>query len=438
MKYKYFSTIIICVTVLIILIGSILTPDQQVSEIEGRKLELIPLPAFIREMFNNNVTNEKEDEISTDVVDMNSTKITEEQSEGGENSDNLSTPPLNENNIKTYVMGILNGDYFNRWDTYFSDHILGRNIFVNLYSFIQKSLKKEYINGVYFGDDGYLFTLPDYIPLTDNEVQQRVNYYNKFAQKYKNSHIYAINLPNKYTVYEDKLPINDYKSPLKGEFSRLAQGFSNDIEVLDLEKVFSDSKSYFLKTDHHWNMEGVYQGYINIIDKIREQFPEIPIAYDSNEFEIEEYERCFIGSDGRRVVRLVEESDNVMIWTHELFNEISVEIDNRESQFYHYSNLEGGVGKHCYGVYMNGDNGIEVITNPNVNNDLSLALIGDSMSNPLIPLLSLHFKSIYSYDMRHYQNNLLDELNSLNPDIIMLISLTPNFMDENSEIFDFE
>ena len=46
---------------------------------------------------------------------------------------------------------------------------------------------------------------------------------------------------------------------------------------------------------------------------------------------------------------------------------------------------------------MGGDNGIEVINNSNINNDLSLVLIGDSMSNPLIPLLSLHFKTIYSY-----------------------------------------
>lgn len=438
MKYKYLSTIIICVTVLIISVGSILTPDQEVSEIEGRKLELIPLPSFVREMFNTNVTNEKVSKISTNAKDTNSTEINEEQSEEGQSSDNQSTTIPTENNIMTYVTGILNGDYFNRWDTYFSDHILGRNIFVNLYSFIQTNLKKEHINGVYFGNEGYLFTLPDYITLTNNEIQQRANYYNEFAQNYKNSQIYAINLPNKYTVYEDKLPIKDYKSPLKGEFARLAQGFSDNIVVLDLEKVLLGSKSYFLKTDHHWNMEGVYQGYINIIDKIREQFPEIRVAYDRNEFQIEEYEKCFIGSDGRKVVRLIEESDDIMIWTHELFNDILVEINNKESQFYHFSNLKEGIGNHSYGVYMNGDNGIEVITNPNVNNDSSLVLIGDSMSNPLIPLLSLHFKSIYSYDMRYYQENLLDELNSLNPDIIMLISLTPNFMDENSEIFDFE
>ncbi|MBQ8992833.1 MAG: hypothetical protein IJ085_01680, partial [Turicibacter sp.] len=113
----------------------------------------------------------------------------------------------------------------------------------------------------------------------------------------------------------------------------------------------------------------------------------------------------------------------------------SVKINDKDSSFYHYNRLSEDFFNNDYTVYMGGDNALEVITNPNVDNDLSLVLIGDSMSNPLIPLLSLHFKTIYSYDMRHYEGDILADLKQLNPDIITLIGLTPNMMQSYSEVF---
>ena len=382
MKYKYMSSIVVCSSFLFISLGSIITPDQEVSELEGRTLETIPLQI------------ESED-----------------------------------------LKGVLDGAYFSKWDTYFSDHILGRNYFVSTYNQVQKLLNKRRINDVYLGEDDYLFSLSEYKVKTQEELQTRAQFFNDLASTYQDSQLYVVNLPNKYIVNEDKIPIEGYHSQIKGEFARLANEFDEEVMVLDLEKTLLNTNEYFYKTDHHWNMNGVYEGYSQMIRQLQSKFPQIPSVIDKSEFNIETYPHCFVGSDGRKVGQLVNFQEDIEVWNHPDYENISVKINDKDSSFYHYNRLSEDFFNNDYTVYMGGDNALEVITNPNVDNDLSLVLIGDSMSNPLIPLLSLHFKTIYSYDMRHYKGDIMADLNDINPDIITLIGLTPNMMQSYSEVF---
>lgn len=377
MKYKYMSSIVVCSAVLLISFGSIIIPDKEVSELEGRTLETIPLD-------------------------------------------------INQESIE----GMLSGDYFSKWDTYFSDHILGRNYFVNTYNKIQKLLNKKRINDVYLGSDDYLFSLSEYKVKTQEELQIRAQFFNNLSKTYYNSQLYVVNLPDKYVVYEDKIPIQGYHSQNKGEFTKLSDEFNQEIMVLNLEKTLTSNNQYFYRTDHHWNMKGVYEGYSQMIRQLQTKFPEIPSIVDEGEFNVEKYPDCFVGSDGRKIGQLLNFKEEIEVWNHPDYEDISVEINGEESSFYHHQYISEDFFNNDYGVYMGGDNGIEIITNPNVDNELSLVLIGDSMSNPLIPLLSLHFRTIYSYDMRHYKESILADLDRLNPDIIMLIALTPEIMQE--------
>ncbi|WP_343288385.1 DHHW family protein [Turicibacter bilis] len=427
MRYKYFSSIIICSMIIFISLSSIVTPDKEVSELEGRTLEVIPLPSFIRDLFKNDSEN---------ILKATQDNTTNEQSRTDDlevKRENAATDQL-ESNIRFYLKGILNGDYFNRWDKYFSDHIVGRDYFVSIYTQIQKMLNKNYINGVYFGKDDYLFSLPTYSQKTEEELEIRAQFFNELANKYNSSQLYLVNLPNKHTVYEEKNPISGFISPYNGEFSRMVSKLDKNILVLDMEQYLTSDASYFYKTDHHWNMNGAYTGYSYIINQLRTKFSQIPEVIDKGDFQIEKYKSCFVGSDGRKVGQLVDFKEDIEIWNHEAYSEMVIEINGKRSSFYHLDNIDERSFNNDYLVYMDGNNSLEIITNNDINNDLSLVLIGDSMSNPLIPLLSLHFKNIYSYDMRHYKGDVAADLQNLNPDIIMLISLNPNIVSSDSDI----
>lgn len=153
MKYRYISSVFIIVSVILITTITIITPDKEVSLLEGRSLEIIPIPEFIRNKFSSN------DKVNSDIENN-------ETSSEEENNDNvvlLSSASDNKNDetesaAQVYIKQILNGEYFERWDTYFSDHIVGRDYIVSSYMKIQEAKNSKHINGVYIGKNGMLFS----------------------------------------------------------------------------------------------------------------------------------------------------------------------------------------------------------------------------------------------------------------------------------------
>ncbi len=407
MKYKYLSTIFISLTIVLISILSVMTPDREVSELEGRKLQIIP--PSIKEILIENQSIDYEGK---------GLSILEEESFS--------------------VEGILNGQYFSKWDSYFSDHILGRDYFVSIYSDIQQLFNRKQINDIYFGDDQFLFSLSDYNLKSDEELKGRAMYFNDIAKYYNQSQVYLVNLPEKYTVYEAKMPINNFHSPLKDEFYKLTHEIDENIEVIDMEQVLRGEEIYYYKTDHHWNMNGTYVGYATIINEIRKKFPDVPSAINRDEFKIERFDNYFVGSDGRRVGQLVDYQEDIELWRHSAQDDLVITIDGEAGKLYSTGYLSDTKFNNDYGVYMGGDNQVEIIYNNSIDNDLSIAIFGDSMSNPLVPLLCLNFKTVYSYDMRHYDGDIREELDQINPDILMFIGLTPNFLNEDAKIFNLD
>ncbi|MGL5245552.1 MAG: hypothetical protein ACRC7R_10300, partial [Sarcina sp.] len=94
--------------------------------------------------------------------------------------------------------------------------------------------------------------------------------------------------------------------------------------------------------------------------------------------------------------------------------------------------------KNNYSMYIDGDNPEVIVRNLKSNNNLKIVMIGDSMDNPLIPLMADYFHTIYSYDLRHYNKSIIEKINEIKPDIVMLIGLSEGFIDENSKVFNIK
>ena len=166
--------------------------------------------------------------------------------------------------------------------------------------------------------------LSEYKVKTEEELEKRAQFFNNLASTYNDSQLYVVNLPNKYIVYEDKIPIRGYRSQIKGEFAKLAKEFNENIMVLDLEKTLLNTNQYFYKTDHHWNMKGVYEGYSQMIRQLQTKFPEIPSIVDEDEFNVEKYPDCFVGSDGRKIGQLLNFKEEIEVWNHPSYEDINV------------------------------------------------------------------------------------------------------------------
>lgn len=392
MKYKYITSIATIGIVLFISIMSIITPDRETSDLEGRTLQIFPSPSnIIDEGFNKNA----------------------------------------------YLYELLTGDMFKKFDNYFSDQIYNRDTIVSTYSDVQGSLDKKYINGAFLGDDNYIFSPAQLGQLQENAYIESANHFNNFAYKFDESKIYMVNLPRKEMVYEDNMPIDEYKSAINIGIDKLIDNIDkHKIDVLDFRTVINKDDDLFYKTDHHWNMNGTYKCYEYIINNLNNDFKEVENSKSKDEYEIITYENYFVGTDGRKVGQLVEKAEDIDVYYSEDFKYYNVYNEDGKFNLLHDKYLDKEKLNNDYMVYLGGDNPEIKIENTKSNNDLKIVMIGDSMDNPLVPLMASHFNELYSYDLRHFNEDIIKTIEDINPDIIMLIGLSDLFLSgEESEIF---
>lgn len=392
MKYKYITSIATIGIVLFISIMSIITPDRETSDLEGRTLQIFPSPSnIIDEGFNKNA----------------------------------------------YLYELLTGDMFKKFDNYFSDQIYNRDTIVSTYSDVQGSLDKKYINGAFLGDDNYIFSPAQLGQLQENAYIESANHFNNFAYKFDESKIYMVNLPRKEMVYEDNMPIDEYKSAINIGIDKLIDNIDkHKIDVLDFRNIINQDDNLFYKTDHHWNMNGTYKCYEYIINNLNNDFKEVENSKSKDEYEIITYENYFVGTDGRKVGQLVEKAEDIDVYYSEDFKYYNVYNEDGKFNLLHDKYLDKEKLNNDYMVYLGGDNPEIKIENTKSNNDLKIVMIGDSMDNPLVPLMASHFNELYSYDLRHFNEDIIKTIEDINPDIIMLIGLSDLFLSgEESEIF---
>ncbi|MDY2882825.1 MAG: DHHW family protein [Romboutsia timonensis] len=393
MKFKYLSSIGTITLIFVISIMSIISKDYETSDLEGRKLEVMPT-------MENLILKEKT------------------------------------HNFNAYLYELLFGDIFEKWDNYFSDHIYFRDNFVNAYTSIQKQTNKKYVNSVYLGKDNYFLSDTNSKEISDNQLKARARYFTSISEMFKESQIYMINLPYKNDVYESKMPIDGYRSLNNIYINKLFEYIENSkLTCIDVKNDFKDNEELYHKTDHHWNMNGTWIAYENIVNKIKNDFEEIGEIKTKDFYNIDIYENYFIGTDGRKVGQIVSEMDDIEIYNHKNKEDYNVYIDGELSDFYWYDFLNEERFNNDYGVYLGGDHAEVIIENVKSNNDLSIVIIGDSMDNPLIPLLAPHFNKIYSYDLRYYNESIIDKIQSINPEIIAFIGLTNNFINDEGSLF---
>lgn len=340
----------------------------------------------------------------------------------------------NEYDEKEFVKSIMNGEYFRKWDRYFSDQTVLRETLVNQYTRIQKNNDKKYINGVYLGEDEYLFSIPnldyDYV-----DIEERINHFNSLQDEFISSKIYIAVYPSKDMLYPELVPIKGYISEEKKYLDKILQGLdSNKIKALDFYDVAKGKSDLYYKTDHHWNMDGTYLGYKSIIELMSKEFTEIGLPKDEGYYNINTFEKHFVGSDGRKIGQAVDTLEDIKLYRFDDEINMKVTINGEEGKLYNTEYLSEDKYNNDYVTYLKGDNGETIIENTKSNNDIVIAIIGESMDNPLIPLMSVHFNKTYSYDLRDYKEDINKALHDLEPDIILINGLPGGFLSSDDTL----
>ena len=163
-------------------------------------------------------------------------------------------------------------------------------------------------------------------------------------------------------------------------------------------RSFEDFKSWFYRTDHHWNCEGSYRGYREIMAMLGKE----TLTPSGPEF----IAGGMCGSKARV-------SGGEAIFTEDFyayrwpFPEMEITVNGERAEDFGMQDDEFGpeaYGTVGYSGFYGGDDGEVVfhVDDPGAGN---LLILGESFDNAVLKLIASGFENTYSVDLRNYERD---------------------------------
>lgn len=311
--------------------------------------------------------------------------------------------------IKFSFQNFYNSSFQNSIETSLADQILFTTTMKKNYNFATHSiinkffenLEKNVLKGKYINLNGIYR-----IGGTDNLVykQYKLNGYSEFDKKIDNLNtIIKSHSDLEFYLYyiEKDTDINFETNEKLGASDYIVEKVNEDNVTSGIYRIndFEEFKKNFYKTDHHWNYNGSYKAYKEILAMM---LPEEKCLEPTDTIELKSK---LIGSkayaSGMNEMFSEEFIANVFeIPLHKTFiNGQDGEYGNEET---YKNNPDMPIS---YGMFYGEDNGeVEFdFYHPEREN---LLIIGESYDNAVIKLLASHFNKTYDIDLRSYEQDM--------------------------------
>ncbi len=177
---------------------------------------------------------------------------------------------------------------------------------------------------------------------------------------------------------------------------------SKDVKPVNIYNYLSKhcNEYVYFDSDHHWTGLGAYYAYKGFAKQNGLKVPDLS-KWDENI--IEGFTGTFV-----KMTELSLNTDAVHYWTlpYEVSNDItddSGNTDTYDSVYYEYAEA----GTLTYGVFLRGDNPLEVITSESKQaEDRKIAVVHESYGNAIVPFFTYNYSTVYSIDFRSWSGNL--------------------------------
>ena len=175
---------------------------------------------------------------------------------------------------------------------YFNDNFGFRIAFFNLYKMGLKNLFDEdpLPRKVVSGKNGWYFLGDEH-----NNVVSKTIGANQFSKTELNNiasklvtantwleqngiRFFVAVAPNKHTIYSQYLPFSIHNKKTKFSVLKEFLDAKHDFELIDLKEPIlkaKDTVQLYYKNDSHWNDYGAYLGYVQLMNVISEEYPEV-------------------------------------------------------------------------------------------------------------------------------------------------------------------
>ena len=327
---------------------------------------------------------------------------------------------------KFYYDDFKSGRYFKNYERYINDQFLLRNSWINVKSLVEFCLGKIENNGVFYGDNNFLFD--KFEKVDESNLAKNINSLKNFIASYNSNYSLMI-IPESFSIYKELLPagINlvdeiQYINSIYSEFNKIDK--VKTINVVDTLNSNKDRYIYY-KTDHHWTSLGAYLAYkefanINNIE---------PVDINNlNQNRVDD----FLGTYFSKAKNFNARADYILYYNNA--NNINVNIDGVEVDELNDNSKWSSSDK--YSAFLRGNNGITIIKNNSIKDNSKILVIKDSFANSFIQFLINNYKEVCVVDLRSFIGSFNDFINENDFDTVLIMYSFKNFVNDvnNSRI----
>ncbi len=305
---------------------------------------------------------------------------------------------------------LIEGEYIKKLEEYMIDHIAYRDVFIGLETSVLQIIGQNKINGIYIGEDD--FYIEEY---TVKKEETHIPYetLNQFELKLNEDINTTLMLvPTASEIYIDKLPKISANTSQKEVIDYVyAKIQFNTIDIYDELIQNKEKELLYYKLDHHWTSYGAEIAYIEYMEKLGKEYVKYDLSEVTDNFLGTIYSKLNIFNPNQDKIHAIPIEDGEYILknpiTNESFNNIYFEEYLNEKDKYSY--------------FIGQNQPILEITNINIGNGESIAIIKDSYANRLIPFLVNEFEKIYIIDPRYYRESISEYINEKEIDEVLII-----------------
>lgn len=205
-------------------------------------------------------------------------------------------------------------------------------------------------------------------------------------------------LPQRLKNTEDGVQTDSQANYIKKSYESMSDGV-NYINAYNNLAEHCNDYIYF-KSDHHWTGLGAYYAY----EAFAKQTKQTPIELSAmKENKIEGFTGSFYGLSNADI-----DKDTVYFWSmpFDVHNTVTQEDGNKletDTMYYWYEKP----GDNTYGVFLFGDNPLEVIESESETaSKEKIAIIHESYGNALVPYFTANYSEVHSIDFRSFKLDL--------------------------------
>lgn len=283
--------------------------------------------------------------------------------------------------VQPTMQGVASGEDMLKMESYFADQLLLRGTLVEMQARLSKNLfQQPFRNGIYTAENGYM--------IEPSQAAQPVipSAFQQFTKDVDRPVYFAL-APSKTVIAERDGIIPDYvASNAEQRYKTMQAGFMKaGITSIPLDAL---KLTDYFKTDHHWNVDGAYQSYGEIIRTVAKTEPTLKkVEVDPESKRASEHP--YFGSLARKTtLAYASTGDKIEYYDAGQFKGIDVCYDKKcgqpliDEQFI----KEEGDYADRYEVFMRGNHGILSMTSKT--KGPKLLVLKDSFANPVLPFLA--------------------------------------------------